>query len=524
MDAALRSPRPRAALIVTALAPVVPQLLGSAFNIWYNLSVIVPLLGTEALQARFLQTVIIYNACVYPVAMFAWLRRVLSVGPVLRELDSGQEPKPEWLMRARRIAINLPWSIMVISGAAWFLCVPVFLISLTAGPDAFDPRLFWHLPISFLVSGFIAITHSFFLVELASHWGIFPRLFRSGRADLTPGGRALSLKGRGLLWAVSAGICPIGSLLLLSFAPPAPGTDPAWFAVFVGTVGVAFGLCTALMIGRLVSEPIDHLRDAAQGVSEGRLDRHLHLPRADEFGLLIAEFNHMLHELREKERLRQTFGLHVGRRTAEQILARDPGLGGVEQVITIMFVDIRSFTQRTATLPPAEAVRMLNGFLRVMVNVVETRHTGIINKFLGDGFMALFGIGVNGESHADEALATGRDMLAALDELNTTLVLEGREQMAIGIGIHTGPAIVGSIGSPERLEFTAIGSAVNIASRIEALTKTVKRPLLLTEGTAQHLKDRTNLEGFPPQAVRGVEEPVRVYSIRSLGSNPTTAG
>jgi adenylate cyclase len=128
MDAALKSPRPRVALIVTALAPVVPQLLGSAFNIWYNLSVIEPLLGTDALRSRFHQIIILYNACVYPVAMFAWLRRVLSIGPVLRALDSGEESKPEALMRARRRAINLPWSIMAISGAAWFLCVPVFLI------------------------------------------------------------------------------------------------------------------------------------------------------------------------------------------------------------------------------------------------------------------------------------------------------------------------------------------------------------------------------------------------------------
>jgi adenylate cyclase len=373
--------------------------------------------------------------------------------------------------------------------------------------------LLWHLPISFLVSGFIAVTHSFFLVELASHWGIFPTLFRSARADLTPGGRALSLRGRGLLWAISAGICPIGSLLLLSFAPPAPGTDPAWFAVFVGTVGVAFGLCTALLIGRLVSEPIDQLRIAAQHVAEGRLDTNVHLPRADEFGLLISEFNHMLHELREKERLRRTFGRHVGRRTAEQILARDPGLGGVEQVITIMFVDIRSFTQRTATLPPVETVRLLNAFLRVMVHVVETRHSGIINKFLGDGFMALFGIGADLANHADEALATGREMLSALEELNTTLVRDGHERIAVGIGIHTGPAIVGSIGSPERLEFTAIGSAVNIASRIEGLTKIVQRPLLVTEGTALHLNEKTVLEELPPQNVRGVEKPMRIYTI-----------
>ncbi|PZR75741.1 MAG: adenylate/guanylate cyclase domain-containing protein [Chthoniobacterales bacterium] len=511
----MNSPRPRLALIVTAIAPVIPQLLGSAFNIWYNLSVVEPLLGTAALKARFLQTCVMYNALVYPAAMFLWLQQVYSIGPVLRALYCGVQPNPDALMHARRRAINLPWSIAAISGAAWFLCIPTFLISLGVAPDAFDRRLLWHLPISFLVSGFISITHSFFLVELASHWGIFSTLFLHARADLTPGGRALSLRGRGLLWAVSAGICPIGSLLMLSFAPPAPGTDPAWFAVFVGTVGVGFGLCTALMIGRLVSEPIDQLRTAAQGVAEGRLDTNLHLPRADEFGLLIAEFNHMLHELREKERLRQTFGLHVGRKTAEQILMRDPGLGGVEQIITIMFVDIRSFTQRTANLPPAETVWMLNEFLRVMVNVVETRHNGIINKFLGDGFMALFGIGVDGANHADEALATGRDMLSALDELNALLVREGRERIAIGIGIHTGPAIVGSIGSPERLEFTAIGSAVNIASRIEGLTKIVQRPLLVTEGTAGHLRDPAELEELAPQAVRGVEKPMRIYSLRS---------
>lgn len=515
MDPALEFPRPRLALIVTALAPVLPQLLGSAFNIWYNLTVVQPLLGTEELKARFLETCIIYNALVYPVAMVVWLWQVFSIGPVVRMLAAGLTPEAVALTRARRRTINLPWSIAAISGAAWFLCVPVFLLSLGA-LGSLDHRLLWHLPISFLVSGFISVTHSFFLVEMASHWGLFPPLFWDARADLTPGGRALSLRGRGLLWAISAGVCPIGSLLLLSFAPPAAGTDPAWFAVFVGTIGIAFGLCTAMMIGRLVSVPINRLRTAAQGVAEGRLDTNVQLPRADEFGLLIAEFNHMLHELREKEKLRQTFGLHVGRRTADQILARDPGLSGVEQEITIMFVDIRSFTQRSANLPPAETVRMLNEFLRVMVTVVETRHDGIINKFLGDGFMALFGIGPDAANHADEALAAGRAMLSALGDLNRRILEEGREAIAIGIGIHTGSAIVGSIGSPERLEFTAIGSAVNIASRIEGLTKTMHRSLLLTQATVMRLLEKTALEELPAQTMRGVEKPMRIYSVESL--------
>src|ERR1700693_3870888 len=99
MDAALKVPPPRVALIVTAFAPVIPQLLGSAFNIWYNLSVVEPLLGTAALKHRFLQTCIYYNAFVYPVAMFVWLRQVLSIGPVLRTLHSGGEPDSRRLIR-----------------------------------------------------------------------------------------------------------------------------------------------------------------------------------------------------------------------------------------------------------------------------------------------------------------------------------------------------------------------------------------------------------------------------------------
>ena len=130
MDAALRGPRPRVALIVTALAPVMPQLLGSAFNIWYNLSVVEPLLGTEALKARFLQTVIYLQR----VRLSRRDVRLAAPRPFHRPGFAGapfrRGTEARALARARRRAINLPWSIMAISGVAWFLCVPVFLISL----------------------------------------------------------------------------------------------------------------------------------------------------------------------------------------------------------------------------------------------------------------------------------------------------------------------------------------------------------------------------------------------------------
>src|SRR6266571_2938422 len=507
-------PRRFSGLFLVALAPVVPQLLGSAFNIWYNVAVIGPLLATTALTHRFFLTVIIYNAVIYPIGIWLWLNCVFSLRPVFDRLRRGSMIDSETLARARRRVINLPWFAAAISAAAWLLCVPIFLGSLWQVQGAFDPRLFWHLPISFCISAFIAITQTFFLVELASHWGFFPVFFHDARADLMPGVRTLSLRGRGVMWAISAAICPIASLLLLSFAPGTTGHDWQWSALFVGTVGIAFGLCSSIMISELVAKPVDQLRAAAQSVARGEFDFHLPSARADEFGLLIGEFNHMLRELKDKEKLRQTFGLHVGKRAAEQILARDPGLSGVEEEITVMFVDIRSWTARASVSAPADVVEVMNDFFRVTVRVVEEEHRGMVNKYLGDGFMAIFGAGDSGSNHAHDAVAAGRNILSAVKKLNDELAAKGRAPIQIGIGIHCGPAIVGSIGSPQRLEFTAIGNTVNIASRVEGLTKATGRPLLVTAAVRDRSGDSFSFEELPSQEVRGIDGRFSIFAVR----------
>ncbi|MFL6515900.1 MAG: adenylate/guanylate cyclase domain-containing protein [Chthoniobacterales bacterium] len=504
----------RLALVLTALAPLVPQILGSAFNIWYNAVIIQPMLTPIGLTGRFLATIVVYNVIVFPVGIWLWLKRVHYFSKPFHLLRRGGTIEPESLAVLRRRLIHLPWYAAAISGLAWFLCIPVFLFSLLQVHGSLPTQLLWHLPISFCISGFISVTHTIFLVEIASHWGLFPVFFSGVRADLVPDVVTLSLRGRGILWAISASLCPIGSLLLLAFAPQTPGVSSAWFAVFVGTIGIAFGLCTAVMISGLVARPIDQLRTAAESVSRGKLDISVPVSRPDEFGLLLGEFNNMIRGLKEKEKLRQTFGLHVGQRAAEQILKRDPGLSGVEEQITVMFVDIRSSTAQAAAMNPADVVEMLNDFFGATVRVVE-EHGGMVNKYLGDGFMALFGAGDPDTQHADAAVTAGINILRALASLNESWEKQGRASIRIGIGLHTGPAIVGSIGSPERLEFTAIGDTVNVASRIESLTKTVGRPLLLTAAVQASLSIDFPLESLPPQQVRGVSEPVKVYACRT---------
>src|SRR6185295_2675056 len=132
-------------------------------------------------------------------AGFIWLRLVFSLRPAFRELCAGHMPEPAALASLRRRVIHLPWWVAIISGAGWLLCIPVLLGALVSMPGTRDSLLLWHLPISIIVSAVISVTHSFFLVELASHWGLFPVFFRGEtRADLTPGVVVLSLRWRGV--------------------------------------------------------------------------------------------------------------------------------------------------------------------------------------------------------------------------------------------------------------------------------------------------------------------------------------
>ena len=286
---------------------------------------------------------------VYPPAFLVWLWVVWSLRGPFRALTRGEPIDRERLARARRRVINLPWWVVVVCGTGWGLCIPVFLWRLQAGAEPLHPMVYAHLPISFVISGMIATTHGFFGVELLTQRRLYPVFFHDSPAWRTPGGHALSLRERGLLWALSAGVCPIVSLVLLAIVPK-PVEEPG-FALAVGAIGILFGLVTAWLVGRLVTEPIDDLTGAALSVSQGDLGVSIERSRADEFGPLIDAFNTMVGGLREKVRIEENFGRHVGQAVAREIMARPEGLGGAEQQITVLFLDIRGFTARVLGEP-----------------------------------------------------------------------------------------------------------------------------------------------------------------------------
>lgn len=185
-------------------------------------------------------------------------------------------------------------------------------------------------------------------------------------------------------------------------------------------------------------------------------------------------------------------------------------LGGQLQRGTILFSDVRGFTSKAEVLGPRETVALLNEYFAEMVEVIED-YGGVLDKYIGDAIMALFGVPIGGAQDADNAVAVANAMLRRLAALNRSRVAAGRQPIDIGVGIATGDVIAGSIGSPRRMEYTVIGDSVNLASRLEGATKEYGVKVLLAEATVQALRFPTLLREIELLRVKGKDQPVAVY-------------
>ena len=292
----------------------------------------------------------------------------------------------------------------------------------------------------------------------------------------------------------------VSSTLRLDFVLPA----------FTGAVAAAeyLGLVYALLPIDATSPdpvlvPIYHLSKAAVMAIAGVVAGLVAVRLRGKFRFAFAEAT-------SREHVTNLFGQHVSPAVVERLLDSPAEFTGETREICVMFLDIRNFTARARERAPEEVVAFLNGVFAFMIEAVD-RHQGFINKFLGDGFMAVFGAPLDDPAAAPHGVAAARDILAEIDRRG---LAAGPWPLRVGIGLHIGPAVTGNIGSPRRKEFTAIGDTVNLASRLEQLTKERGARLIVSEQVMAALGDTagtaTPLDGV---TLKGYAMPLRAWRL-----------
>jgi adenylate cyclase len=216
----------------------------------------------------------------------------------------------------------------------------------------------------------------------------------------------------------------------------------------------------------------------------------------------------------ELERLQKSFSRFAPAVLVERIVDRGMLESGERREVTVMFIDIRGFTRLSEKLDPAVVIEMLNGYFSRMSGVIREHH-GHVTRVMGDGIMSVFGALESNPWHAQDAVEAAIGMRRALAEYNTTMIARGFPELGFGIGIHCGSVVTGLVGSDELLEFTVMGDAVNVASRVEGLTRELDADILVTEEVRSRLSNRFEMSPMPPARIRGKSDPILTWTIQS---------
>ena len=286
-------------------------------------------------------------------------------------------------------------------------------------------------------------------------------------------------------------------------------------ALGLGILALVVAAAGGVAVARWIASPLRELADVARRIRHGQLDVTIAPRSRDEIGVLARAMGDMVHALRDRDFVRETFGRYVSPELAERAL-RDRGalrLGGEVREVAMLMSDLRGFTELSEQLGPAAMIDLLNRYLARMTPVI-VQHAGTIDEFIGDAIFVLFGAPFSGPDDAERAVRCAWAMqqaLAAFDEENQA---QGLPRLAMGIGLHLGPVVAGNIGSPERLKYGVVGPAVNMVSRIQTLT--AGGDVLLSDDLLSRVSSFVTVTPGRVERVKGAREPVTVHCLLAV--------
>ena len=318
-----------------------------------------------------------------------------------------------------------------------------------------------------------------------------------------------TLSGERLVGAVArfepfGWVCVVSQAESAFFAPVERITRQSLIA---GVVMIIVVLVVVGVVARLITIPLRESVTAMRGViANGDFQARVRARMNDETGELADSFNYMIESLdaaysdikrfalnaayseRRESKIRTVFQRYVPQHVIDQFFERpESRLEGHERPLTVLYSDIRGFTTFSEGLPSGQVVESLNRYFGLMVDVVE-QNRGIVDKYIGDAIMAFFGAPAENEHNARDAVVASFEMLEALEQFNEWQAEHGLDPFRIGIALNYGPVTVGNIGSERKMDYTVIGDMVNVASRLEGLTKVYRQRLLITESVRKYIR------------------------------------
>jgi adenylate cyclase len=394
-----------------------------------------------------------------------------------------------------------PWRVAVVDLILWGVGTALLTTLYGLANTMFIPRFLFAVGIC----GVLVATGSYLLAEFA----LRPVAAQALEAGRPPRRLTAGIMGRTMMvWFLGSGVPVIGIALVAFFQLLMRNMTETQFAVGVMIVSIAtliFGCILTWILTWLTATPVRVVRAALKRVEQGDLRGNLVVFDGTELGELQRGFNAMVAGLRERERVRDLFGRHVGREVALAAERERPKLGGEERHVAVVFIDIVGSTQLVTSRPPAEVVAVLNRFFAIVVEEVD-RHCGLVNKFEWDASLAIFGAPNRLERPEDEALAAA---LAIAKRLAGEMC-----ELEAGIGVAAGQVVAGNVGTKERFEYTVIGEPVNVAARLCELAKSHPGRLLATADAVQGASENESANWSLGDTVtlRGYDQPTRLAS------------
>jgi len=455
------------------------------------------------------------------------MRMVLKpISTYLKQSARDQEFSEQLFEKARQRLINLPFMIIPANLGLWIV-LPAILFFSAYITDRMEAVSAVTLAVRSTMVGFVSAAIVSFWIEAYARERVVPFFFPNGRLTEVHGAGRISISRRIRLFYRLGSFIPMTILLVTLLTVQWQIDSHVMSAREYGRGIIVF--CLALFavvfvgarvlnrfISRSIAGPVNSILSAVTQVREGNYNTGVQVVSNDEIGILGDATNDMIQGLAERELLRDTFGKYVAPEVRDEILSGHIPLDGELKTVTILFADLRDFTPMTESNDPKRVVKILNQYFEEMAGAIQEQD-GLILQFLGDEIYAVFGAPVFRSDHPARAFMAGLAMRRKLVELNRVFAGRGWPTLHHGIGIHTGEVVAANIGTPDRLSYLLVGDTVNLASRLQSLTKEMGTEIILSAATRSHLSESVfhavKLKQLPGLSIKGKKDPVVIYTL-----------